>query len=63
VSRKHNTRHLRGFSSYPLRLQARGLGKPPKLEPLDSLRQRQLCHAHADCRENNINKWDCEEAA
>ena len=29
MSRKHNTKHRRSTSNYPLRLAARGLGKSP----------------------------------
>lgn len=63
MSRKHNTKHSRGKSAYPIRLQARGLSKAPKLEALESLQQRQLCKAHQTCREETVNRRDCKEGS
>lgn len=41
MSRKHNTKHERGKSRYPLRLRKRGLTRAPKLEDVHTLRKRQ----------------------
>jgi len=42
MSRHYNARHPnRGRSHYPERLEARGLSKAPRMEPLEPLRKRQ----------------------
>lgn len=48
MSRHYCTRHPeRSRSRYPARLEARGLSKAPRMEPLEPLRRRQLARKHA----------------
>ena len=39
MTRKHNTKHGRTKSRYPLRLKARGLTRTPVMPDLDTLRR------------------------
>jgi hypothetical protein len=61
MSRHYCARHpSRGRSHYPERLEARGLSKAPRMEPLDPLRKRQ--EARVERGQPPWRVWAAEDA-